>query len=130
MIQRALWAKIIGGAGFTGIALGAFGAHGLRDSISAEMMAVYQTGVLYHLIHSVALVAILCANEALWETPWPKRICVAWLSGIVLFSGSLYALSLTGIKVLGAITPLGGVSFLLGWFMVTRLFHAKQPSGD
>jgi uncharacterized membrane protein YgdD (TMEM256/DUF423 family) len=131
MDQRNGLGKFVGGIGFVGIAIGAFGAHGLKESLSPEMMAIYQTGVLYHLIHSAALLAILCAPDALWNTPWPKRICRAWIAGIIIFSGSLYALAISGIKVLGAITPIGGVAFLIGWFMVMFLFSQKHnPSND
>ena len=126
MENRSGLGKVVGGVGFLGIALGAFGAHGLKDSLSPEIMAIYQTGVLYHLIHSAALLAILCAPEVLWATPWPKRIAIAWLTGILIFSGSLYALAISGIKVLGAITPIGGIAFLIGWFMVTLLFSKKS----
>ncbi len=98
-----------------GVLLGAFGAHGLKKSLSAEMIQIYQTGVFYHLVHGLALLAVgwvatLKPNEGLVRTSgW------FFVLGIVLFSGSLYLLSLTGIKRFGMITPLGGLSFLIGW---------------
>jgi uncharacterized membrane protein YgdD (TMEM256/DUF423 family) len=101
-------------AGFLGVALGAFGAHFLKARLSAEMLAVFETGVRYHLIHAVALLG----TAALFGRANEKFLIAAgWLftTGIVVFSGSLYALALTGITVLGAITPLGGVAFLAGW---------------
>ncbi len=92
--------------GFTGIALGAFGAHALKDSLAERgMTQAWQTAVLYHLLHAVALVAL---------PDWPtvRRL---WLAGIVLFCGSLYGLALGGPKLLGPVTPLGGLTFLAGW---------------
>ena len=102
-------------AGFTGVALGAFGAHGLRTRVSPDMLAVFETGVRYHLLHALALLAV----ASLIPRVGAGRLIVAagWLFslGIVLFSGSLYALALTGVTLLGAITPIGGVAFLAGW---------------
>ena len=101
--------------GLTGVALGAFGAHGLRTRISPEMLGVFETGVRYHLYHALALLA----TASLMPRLGGGRLFVAagWLftAGIVLFSGSLYLLALTGITVLGAITPLGGVALIAGW---------------
>jgi uncharacterized membrane protein YgdD (TMEM256/DUF423 family) len=101
-------------AGLTAVALGAFGAHALRSRLSPDMLAVFETGVRYHFYHALALVA-----TALIMARYNDRLITAagWLFaiGIVLFSGSLYALALTGVTVLGAITPIGGVAFLLGW---------------
>ncbi|MET1080402.1 MAG: DUF423 domain-containing protein [Pseudomonas sp.] len=100
--------------GFTGVALGAFAAHGLKSRLSAEYLAVFQTGVHYQLVHALALLAV-----GLLASPLGGR----WLSlagglfslGILLFCGSLYLLSVTGIKPLGIITPFGGLAFLAGW---------------
>ncbi|MCP1453002.1 MULTISPECIES: DUF423 domain-containing protein [Pseudomonas] len=100
--------------GFTGVALGAFAAHGLKDRLSAEYLAVFHTGVTYQLVHTLALLGV-----ALLATHIPGRIVtwagVSFVVGILLFSGSLYLLTLTGISKLGIITPLGGVAFLIGW---------------
>ena len=101
-------------AGFTGVALGAFGAHGLRARLTPEMLAVFETGVRYHLIHALAILGTAVFVERLGG----RLVSAAgwlFLSGIVLFSGSLYLLALTGISILGAITPLGGLAFLAGW---------------
>lgn len=99
---------------FLGVALGAFGAHGLADRVSAERLAVWETAAHYHLVHALALLAVAWAT-----TRWPGRLATAagWLfvAGTVLFSGSLYLLTLSGIGWLGAVTPLGGVAFLAGW---------------
>ncbi|MCB0260264.1 MAG: DUF423 domain-containing protein [Calditrichae bacterium] len=103
---------------FLGIALGAFGAHALRERLPADLMAVYQTGVLYHLVHALALVltgALLRWMGATVLVTWAGWL---FLAGIVLFSGSLYLLSMTGIRALGAITPFGGLSFLIGWALL------------
>ncbi len=102
-------------SGFLAVALGAFGAHGLKARLSEDMMAVYQTAVQYHFYHTLALlaVAVLLAgglqSAALRASGW------LFAAGIVVFSGSLYALALSGVRVLGAVTPLGGLLFLAGW---------------
>jgi uncharacterized membrane protein YgdD (TMEM256/DUF423 family) len=97
-----------------GVAAGAFGAHGLRARLSAEMLAVWETAARYQLFHALALLATAWALSR-----WPGRPAIAagWLFvvGTLLFSGSLYALSVSGQRWLGAITPLGGVAFLAGW---------------
>jgi uncharacterized membrane protein YgdD (TMEM256/DUF423 family) len=101
-------------AGFTGVTLGAFGAHALRGRLSPEMLVVFETGVRYQMYHALAILAIglIAARMSGWLI-----VSAGWLmtAGIVLFSGSLYLLAFTGITVLGAITPIGGVAFLLGW---------------
>ncbi|CAH0287613.1 DUF423 domain-containing protein [Pseudomonas brassicacearum] len=100
--------------GFTGVALGAFAAHGLKNRLSADYLAIFHTGVTYQLVHTLALLGV-----ALLATHIPGRIVtwagVSFVVGILLFSGSLYLLTLTGISKLGIITPLGGVAFLVGW---------------
>ncbi|WP_282339333.1 DUF423 domain-containing protein [Pseudomonas sp. PS02288] len=100
--------------GFTGVALGAFAAHGLKSRLSAEYLAVFQTGVHYQMIHALALFGV-----ALLSLHAPSRLLGiaggAFVLGILLFSGSLYALILVGIGKLGIITPIGGVAFLVGW---------------
>jgi uncharacterized membrane protein YgdD (TMEM256/DUF423 family) len=99
---------------FVGVAAGAFGAHGLKDRLSAEMLAVYEVGVRYQMYHAFALIAAAWA-----QTRWPGSLTSAsgwlFLAGTIIFSGSLYALSLTGQRWLGAITPIGGLAFLAGW---------------
>ena len=99
--------------GFCGVALGAFGAHALKSHLSSDMMLVWHTAVFYHLIHVVALLALgLYAKSSGVDLKIPGLLFIV---GILLFSGSLYALAVTGIKPLGAITPLGGLCFLAGW---------------
>jgi uncharacterized membrane protein YgdD (TMEM256/DUF423 family) len=100
--------------GFTGVGLGAFAAHGLKGRLSAEYLAIFQTGVQYQLVHALALLGVAVLANLL-----PGRL-VGWAGalfciGILLFSGSLYALTLTGISRLGIVTPFGGAAFLAGW---------------
>lgn len=110
------WTKIAAVVGFAGVALGAFGAHGLRGRIAESALGAYQTGVLYHLVHAVALLAVaLYARSTAAVVTWPAGL---FLAGIILFSGSLYAMAVTGISRLGMITPLGGLCFLGGWVAV------------
>ena len=107
------WIRIAGCLGFVGVALDAFGAHALRARLSPDLLAVWQTGVLYHLLHAVALLALALYGKASGaDIRWGA---LGFTIGILLFSGSLYALALTGIRPLGVITPLGGASFLAGW---------------
>jgi uncharacterized membrane protein YgdD (TMEM256/DUF423 family) len=101
-------------AGFTGVALGAFGANFLKARLSTDMLEVFETGVRYHLIHAVALLA----TAALFGRASGRLLMAAgWLfsGGIVLFSGSLYVLALTGVTTLGIVTPFGGLALLAGW---------------
>ncbi|WAH59152.1 DUF423 domain-containing protein [Pseudomonas silvicola] len=100
--------------GFTGVGLGAFAAHGLKDRLSSDYLAVFHTGVNYQLIHALALLAV-----AVLSVQVPGRLvnaaAVMFCIGIVLFSGSLYALTLSGVRLFGVITPFGGLAFLVGW---------------
>jgi uncharacterized membrane protein YgdD (TMEM256/DUF423 family) len=101
-------------SGFLAVALGAFGAHALKGRLDADMLATFEVGVRYQMVHALALLAVAWAC-----TRWPGTLVNAsgWLfvAGSVIFSGSLYALSLTGLRWLGAITPLGGLGLLAGW---------------
>ncbi|HEY0947242.1 MAG TPA: DUF423 domain-containing protein [Opitutaceae bacterium] len=105
--------------GFAGVALGAFGAHGLKATLAARgMTAAWDTAVLYHLVHAVALLSIGRPTLAGAGARWPVWAAGAWAVGVVLFSGSLYALALGGPRWLGPVTPLGGTAFLVGWGLV------------
>lgn len=99
---------------FVGVAAGAFGAHGLKERLSAEMLATFEVGVRYEMYHAFALLATAWAVSR-----WPGALTNAagwfFVAGTLIFSGSLYALALTGQRWLGAITPLGGLAFLAGW---------------
>lgn len=98
-----------------GVALGAFGAHALKSRLSAEMLAVWNTGVHYHLWHALGMVLVGLSAALVPNGPWMRAAGVLLLAGIALFSCSLYALALGAPKWLGAVTPLGGAAFLLGW---------------
>ena len=108
------WLLLSAFAGFTGVALGAFAAHGLKSRLTPEYLAVFQTGTHYQLIHALALFGV-----GLLALHMPGRLVNlaggAFAVGILLFSGSLYLLTLSGIGKLGVITPFGGVAFLIGW---------------
>ena len=118
----ALWGALLAGSG---VALGAFGAHALKGSLSADALGIFETGVRYQLYHGLGLLALAAL-------PGQRRAPVWLLAGTLIFSGSLYALSLSGVKVLGAVTPIGGVLLLLGWGLAaldTRQARAAQGSG-
>ena len=112
------WLAVAGISGFLAVAAGAFAAHGLEGRLSERMLAAFHTGADYHLLHSVALLAV-AAFGAAWERPGAWR-WAAWLflAGVLLFSGSLYGLALTGWRPLAYVTPAGGVCFLGGWACV------------
>ncbi len=104
-------------SGALAVLIGAFGAHGLKDKLCAQMLTVYKTGVEYHFYHTLALLGIGLLSlhyksTLLTASGW------AMVAGILLFSGSLYALSISGIRPLGAITPLGGLCFIIGWILL------------
>jgi uncharacterized membrane protein YgdD (TMEM256/DUF423 family) len=113
---------------FLGVALGAFGAHALKDRLSSDMLAVWQTGVFYEQVHSlgVILAGLLFAQ---FKQPLIRTAGLLFLAGILVFSGSLYALALSGVRVLGAITPFGGVCFLAGWACFAVGASKAAPSG-
>jgi uncharacterized membrane protein YgdD (TMEM256/DUF423 family) len=116
-MNARLWIALGSLAGFLAVAFGAFGAHALKTRLTPELMAVYRTGVEYHFYHALALLAV-----GIFALLHPARtLDIAGLCfgvGILLFSGSLYALALSGVRVLGAITPFGGVLFLAGWSLL------------
>ena len=100
------------------VALGAFGAHGLEGKLSERFMKIYQTAVQYHIIHSLAIVMVGIIAAKLPMSSLLNGAGWSLVIGIVLFSGSLYVLSMTGITKLGMITPLGGVAFIVGWILL------------
>lgn len=99
--------------GLIGVAAGAFGAHWAESRLSARAMAIYETGVRYHLWHAVAMVALAPLGDRT-----ARRATLSFLLGIVLFSGSLYGLALGGPDWLGAVAPLGGIAYLVGWLFI------------
>ncbi len=100
---------------FLGVSLGAFGAHGLKNRISQEMLKVWETAVFYHLVHALALLAIGQLCQMFPEANLLRPAGWSLTAGIVLFSGSLYLMVLVNVRALGMITPFGGVAFLIGW---------------
>jgi uncharacterized membrane protein YgdD (TMEM256/DUF423 family) len=101
---------------FLAVAAGAFGAHALKARLAPDLLAVFETGARYHLSHALALLAVGFLAQ---QRPGPLTEASGWtlFAGIVLFSGSLYVLALTGVRWLGAVTPLGGLGFLAGWVL-------------
>jgi len=113
---------------FLAVALGAFGAHALKNKLSDKMLTAFQTGVHYHLIHAVALIVVAILIKSTSATS-SLPVWSGWLlvSGIVLFSGSLYAMSLSGITRLGIITPFGGLAFLAGLLILAIYAIVSKP---
>ena len=103
------------------VAAGAFGAHGLKSRLDADLLATFEVGARYQMYHAFALIVAAWA-----QTRWPGALATAsgwfFIAGTLLFSGSLYLLSLTGLRWLGAITPLGGLAFLAGWLCLAWVF--------
>jgi uncharacterized membrane protein YgdD (TMEM256/DUF423 family) len=119
------WAAAGAVNAFAAIACGAFGAHALKRRLDAERLAVFETGARYHMYHALGLIAVAwlgtrCGSAA-------NTAGALLLAGILLFSGSLYALALSGVRWLGAITPLGGLCFLLGWADFAWLAMSAPP---
>jgi uncharacterized membrane protein YgdD (TMEM256/DUF423 family) len=106
---------LAGAFGFSGVALGAFGAHGLRERLAPPMLEVYRTGVLYHLLHAVVVLAVALAADRLRR---PRLTAGLFCAGIAIFSGTLYLLAITGTTWWGAVTPVGGLLLLAGWATV------------
>lgn len=105
-------------AAFIGVGFGAFGAHGLRDRLSDQMMAVWQTGVQYQMIHALGLILIGILIHLYSGIGSLKLVGWLFFAGIILFSGSLYLLAIFEIRKLGMITPIGGLAFLAGWLIL------------
>ena len=128
-MRAGFWISMGAFFGFLGVALGAFGAHALSTRFSDYEKGIWQTAVFYQLIHALSLLVLGILTTAVLP---PEKIAsanlIGWLFtvGILLFSGSLFALSLSGMKGLGAITPIGGVAFLTGWALLARLGMSLQ----
>lgn len=127
------WILIAGLFAFLAVALGAFGAHALASRFGDYEKGVWQTATSYHLAHSLALLAFGIALAAVpgFATVGGAQ-AIGWLfsAGILLFSGSLYALALSGVKILGAVTPFGGLSFLAAWILVARAGYLVAKAGN
>ncbi|MBN8226777.1 DUF423 domain-containing protein [Corallococcus macrosporus] len=121
------WWIVVGAVNaFLAVAAGAFGAHALKARLPQDLQVIFETGARYHMYHALALVAVgllgtVRPSALLESSGW------AMLVGIVLFSGSLYALALSGVRVLGAITPLGGLGFLAGWALLAVAAWRATP---
>ncbi len=113
MNDKKLWLIISAVSGFTAVAIGAFGAHGLKEKLSFDMLEIYKTGVLYQLVHSVVMLVISLNTVIKAKLP-----SIFFLLGIILFSFSLYFYSTSGITFFALITPAGGFCFLIGWLLI------------
>lgn len=113
------WSAIGAIALAVAVALGAFGAHGLRNRLDAYSLGVYEKAVFYHFIHAIGILVLpLFARAGALTPEGTGRICLLLLAGLILFSGSLYALSLSGVRALGAVTPFGGLAFIVAWVLL------------
>lgn len=114
-----IW-SVVGAVGLAlAVMLGAFGAHGLRGRLDAYSMGVYEKAVFYHFIHAFGLlVAPLLARAGMIAHSAAAWVCALLAAGVLIFSGSLYALAVTGVRALGAVTPLGGMSFIAAWLLL------------
>ena len=113
--QAKLFLAIGAIAMLAAVALGAFGAHALKSRIAPDLLAVYRTGVEYHFYHALGLLAVGLAAQRLPDSNWLRASGWLMLAGILIFSGSLYLLALTGARAYGAVTPIGGIAFMLAW---------------
>jgi len=100
------------------VMIGAFGAHALKNRLTSEMLEIFQTGVQYHFYHALGLIAVGLIAMHLPESSWVRWSGWVMLTGIIVFSGSLYILSVSGIRWLGAVTPIGGTAFILSWVLL------------
>ncbi len=125
--MEARYWSAIGAAGLAlAVALGAFGAHGLRGRLDAYSMGIWEKAVFYHFVHALGLLIVSILPKT-GTFPLPALNAVGWLllAGIVIFSGSLYLLAVTGVRVLGAITPIGGLSFIAAWVLLA--WRLRRP---
>ncbi|MGX4676719.1 DUF423 domain-containing protein [SAR92 clade bacterium H246] len=124
-MNKISWIKIIAISGMLCVALGAFAAHGLEQSLSAKALSTMRTAVLYQFLHTLLLLGIVALPDKLLNQKLQNRAAQLLLAGIVLFSGSLYLLVFTGISALGMITPIGGLALIAGWLLLFSA--AKRP---
>ena len=122
MKDKKIWIIISAVSGFTAVVIGAFGAHGLREKLSPEMLEVYKTGVLYQFIHTIILLILSLTNFTK-----SNLASIFFLLGIMLFSFSLYIYSTSGNQFFAMITPVGGVCFLIGWlWLIVEVIRRKE----
>ena len=110
--------RVGGLSGALAVLLSAFGAHALEWRIPHDLLETWQLAGDYHLVHALAIVAAALAAARWPDSPWPPRAAWAFLGGTIFFSGSLYALAITGVRYLGLITPIGGILFVVGWILL------------
>ena len=121
MSDKKTWIIISAVSGFTAVAIGAFGAHGLRENLTPQMLEVYKTGVLYQFIHTIVLLILSLTSFIKSKIP-----SIFFLAGIILFSFSLYIYSISGNQFFAMITPVGGFCFLIGWFwLIVEVIRRK-----
>jgi len=113
--KSGFWLACSGLVGATGVLAGAFGAHGLKNLLSPEMLEVWNTAVHYHLLHAPALLGVALALHIMGDKRGIRVAGWCFLVGVVVFSGSLYLLAVTGFRLLGAVTPIGGLALVAGW---------------
>ena len=129
MATQARYLMVSAVCGGLAVVIGAFGAHGLESLLSGEMAEVFETAVKYHFYHALAILAVAAGSSALWRSRLCLWACRAWAIGILVFSGTLYGLALTGIGWLGAITPIGGIALIAGWVLLALAAGALRDPG-
>ena len=122
-MNKVFWLKFVAFSGVLSILLGAFAAHGLEDQLSDRYMDTFRTAVLYHFLHTLALLAVISLPDHLASASLCHWVAVSFATGIMLFSGSLYLMVLTNAPSLGMVTPIGGLAFIAGWGL---LFFAAR----
>ena len=131
MPSRGLFMGTAGVFGALAVGLGAFAAHGLQDRLTPEMLDIFEVGNRYHMYHALAMLALAAGGNALWESAWTGAAALLWACGIVVFSGSLYVLALTGQGWLGAVTPVAGLGFIVGWLcLLPAGWGLRKTSGS
>ena len=125
-LESRRWLTIAAALGCTAVLLGAFGSHGLRHLVNAEMLGVWRTGVEYQMFHALSMLALATHPRAVSAYQWTLRL---WLAGALLFSGSLYAMVLSGMRGLGIVTPVGGLCFVAGWAFLVWAAQ-RRPVAD
>lgn len=118
MNQQRFFLGVAGALGGLGVVAGSFGGHAVKDMVSEEMLVAYKSGVLYQLVHALAILTAASGRTDLWKSRWTAAACWAWTVGAIGFAGSLYILTLTGITFFGPITPLSGLAMIAGWVFV------------
>ena len=122
-MDKLLWIRLTALSGAIAVMLGAFAAHSMKETLTPQMLDIYQTGVLYHFIHTVALLGALGLPLSERSLQWAAR---CFMLGIVLFSGSLYLIAVSGFSVLGIVTPIGGSAFIVGWLLLFTATSAED----